>query len=279
MTTRTDEEFETFLSQLQETNATLDFFSNFDKISRNVAEISIRLHTLNYLLGQQDLERAVRELWDCDKRVFDVMDILIATRRKENRRFWDAEGNLREIKSLFQTPEGVVTFLEGTGLADVFRRGEIKDLHDYVFGVEAGLDSNARKNRSGSISEQYIAGRLANAGITFREQVSSSEFPVVETVLGEDRKVFDFVVETEGRIFLMEVNFYSAGGSKLNATARSYKEISAKINQVEGFEFVWITDGQGWHEAKNKLQEAYRNIPSLYNYTTFSEFIRKVQQH
>ncbi|SUA53262.1 Type-2 restriction enzyme MboI [Oligella ureolytica] len=43
------------------------------------------------------------------------------------------------------------------------------------------------------------------------------------------------------------------------------------------YEFVWITDGKGWHSAKNKLEEAYSVIPSLYNLMTLENFVRKVQ--
>jgi type II restriction enzyme len=48
------------------------------------------------------------------------------------------------------------------------------------------------------------------------------------------------------------------------------------VNSVEGFEFVWITDGVGWKSAKNKLQEAYSIIPSIYNLTNISDFINKI---
>ncbi len=76
------------------------------------------------------------------------------------------------------------------------------------------------------------------------------------------------------KTYLTEVNFYSSGGSKLNEVARSYSGIAPKINAVDGFEFVWITDGGGWRSARNKLQEAYAIIPSVYNLTTIWNFIK-----
>ena len=133
----TKEEFETFMSQLKETNATLAFYSDFKKIAKNVNDIAISLNMLNFLLGKDNLQEAVEALWERDKRVFDVMDILIATRKKDKKKFFDENGNFRLVHSLFQTPEGVMEFLEGTGLASVFRNSEIKDLVDYVFGVES----------------------------------------------------------------------------------------------------------------------------------------------
>ena len=89
--------------------------------------------------------------------------------------------------------------------------------------------------------------------------------------------MFDFVIVASGKTYLIEVNFYSGGGSKLNEVARSYTEIAPKVNGVPNFEFVWITDGIGWNSARNKLEEAFAAIPSIYNLTTISEFISKIK--
>lgn len=276
MVLRTLKDFETFMSQLKETNATLSFYSDFTKIAEKVADIEISLNSLNYLIGKDNLRGAVEALWNRDKKAFEVMDILIATRKKDKKMFFDKMGNFKEVHSLFGSVDGVMEFLEETGLAQVFQKPEIKNLHDYVFGVETGLDSNARKNRSGNITETLVANIFQSAGIEFETQVSSQKFPQISHVLGADQKVFDFVVKTESKTFLIEVNFYSSGGSKLNETARSYTDIAPKINTVEGFEFVWITDGIGWNSAKNKLQEAFNAIPSIYNLTTIQEFVEKL---
>ena len=111
----------------------------------------------------------------------------------------------------------------------------------------------------------------------FRQEVYSTEWPNLQKVLGDDEKRFDFVIQTPNKIYLIEVNFYSGGGSKLNEVARSYSDIAPKINSVPGFEFVWITDGIGWKSAKNKLQEAYSIIPSIYNLTSIKEFLQEVK--
>lgn len=277
MAAHTKEQFDLFISQLRETNATLDFYCDFPKIAKNVADIEISLNTLNYLIGKDDLRSAVQALWDRDKRVFEVMDILIATRKKDGKKYIDNDGSMHSIHSLFSSVDGVMKFIEGTGLDKVFKNKEVKDLVDYVFGVETGLDTNARKNRSGEITEKLVARIFDNAGIKYRQQVSSKEFPAISAVLGADQKVFDFAITTKDKIYLIEVNFYSGGGSKLNEVARSYTDVAPKVNGVPGFEFVWITDGEGWISARNKLEEAFAAIPSIYNLTTISEFIERVK--
>lgn len=274
----TKENFELFMSQLKETNATLAFYSDFKEIAKNVDDIAISLNMLNFLLGKENLRDAVEALWERDKKVFDVMDILIATRKKDKKKFFDENGNFRLVHSLFQSIDGVMEFLNGTGLADVFRNSEIKDLVDYVFGVETGLDTNARKNRSGEFTENLVAKIFSKADIAFQTQVSSHKFIEVSKILGKDQKVFDFVISTAKKTYLIEVNFYSGGGSKLNEVARSYTEVGPKVNSIDGYEFVWITDGIGWNAARNKLEEAYYSIPKVFNLTNLKDFIAIVKQ-
>ena len=277
MAAHTTAQFNLFMSQLRETNATLDFYCDFPKIARNVADIEISLNTLNYLIGKENLREAVEALWNRDRRVFEVMDILIATRKKDEKKFINNDGSMHSVHSLFSSVDGVMKFIEGTGLDKVFKNKEVKDLVDYVFGVETGLDTNARKNRSGEITETLVARIFDNAGIKYEEQVSSRRWKEITDVLGADEKRFDFMVSTKTKTYLIEVNFYSGGGSKLNEVARSYTDVAPKVNGVPGFEFVWITDGIGWNSARNKLEEAFAAIPSIYNLTTISEFIARIK--
>lgn len=271
-----NKDFDYFMSQLQETNQSLDFFCDFDKISENVEDIKLSLCMLNSLLGATDIRKSVETIWNRDKSAFNVMDILIAVRSEGKKKVLNSLGKCVILDSLFESVEGVIEFLEGTGLADIFREKKINDLVDYVFGIETGLDSNARKNRSGHVMEGTVASILDNNEIEYREEVYSSEWPEITDVLGDDEKRFDFVIKAKDITYLMEVNFYSGGGSKLNEVARSYSDIAPKINSVPGFEFVWITDGIGWKSAKNKLQEAYNIIPRIYNLTNIKDFIQEI---
>lgn len=277
MSAHTKEQFDLFISQLQETNQTLDFFCDFDKISQNVEDIKLSLCMLNSLIGSSDLRKSVETIWKRDKSAFGVMDILIAVRSEGKKKVLDSLGQCVVLDTLFNSVDGVMEFLENTGLAEIFQSKKIKDLVDYVFGIETGLDTNARKNRSGHVMENMVARIFVKNGIHYRQEVYSSEWPTITKVLGDDEKRFDFVIKTAAKTYLIEVNFYSGGGSKLNEVARSYSDIAPKINSVSGFEFVWITDGIGWKSAKNKLQEAYSIIPSVYNLKNIDNFIKIIK--
>ena len=270
------EQFETFISQLSETNATLDYFTDFGKIKTNLSKISIKLNQLNYLIGKEDLKLAIEELFEENAKVFEVLDILIAVRKNKNAKTFNREGEIVQLDTYFETSDKIYEFIEDTGLGEVFRNKNITNLVDYVFGVEVGLDTNARKNRGGENMSKAVSLIFDKAKIFFKKEVNSTEFPEI-TSLGADLKRFDFVIKTKVKTYLIETNFYNGGGSKLNEVARSYSDVAPKINQYANFEFVWITDGQGWLSAKNKLEEAFSIIPSVYNLSNLDSFTQKIK--
>ena len=270
------EQFKTFLSQLSETNAILDYFVDFEKVKENVRKMALKLNQLNYLIGKDNLEEAINDLYDENPKVFEVLDILIAVRNK-NAKTLDNTGKITLLESYFISPKGVLEYIYETGLAEVFKNKEISNLVDYVFGIEVGLDTNARKNRGGDNMSKAVSLLFDREEIYYKKEVNSTLFLDIES-LGVDVKRFDFVIKTRKKTYLIETNFYNTGGSKLNEVARAYSEVAPKINQYENYEFVWITDGQGWLSAKNKLEEAYNTIPSVYNLTTLSEFVEKVKK-
>ena len=271
-----EKNFDLFISQLSETNATLDYFTDFEKVIRNTNKIAIKLNQLNYLIGKDDLRKAIKELYDENPKVFEVLDILLAVRTKDKKKTLNANGEFVLLESYFTSLQGVIDYIEQTGLAEIFKNKNVTNLVDYVFGVEVGLDTNARKNRGGENMAKAVALKFKGVNIPYRSEVNSTEFEEIKS-LGQDLKRFDFVIQTKKKTYLIETNFYNGGGSKLNEVARAYTDIAPKINQYEKFEFVWITDGQGWLSAKNKLGEAYSLIPSIYNLANLDEFLSKVK--
>jgi len=269
-------QFKLFLSQLSETNATLDYFTDFKKIKRNVNKISIKLTQLNYLIGKENLKEAVNELYEENPKVFEVLDILIAIRKNKKAKTFNNNGEIVSLNTYFTSAEGILEFIEETKLAEVFRNKDITNLVDYVFGIEVGLDTNARKNRGGNNMSKAVSLIFEKADIFYKMEVNSTEFTEIES-LGADVKRFDFVIKTKKKTYLIETNYYNSGGSKLNETARAYSDVAPKINQYENYEFVWITDGQGWFSAKNKLEEAYNIIPCVYNLITLEKFIKRIK--
>jgi type II restriction enzyme len=271
------EQFKSFLSQLSETNATLDYFTDFNKIIPNVNSISIKLNQLNYLIGKEDLSKAIEDLYQENPKAFEILDILIAVRKNKKAKTFNKNGDIVFLETYFHSPKAILEYVENTGLGDIFRNKHITNLVDYVFGIEVGLDTNARKNRGGENMSKAVSLIFDNSNVFYKKEVSSTVYPEIVS-LGVDVKRFDFVIKTNKKTYFIETNFYNSGGSKLNETARAYSDVAPKINQYNSYEFVWITDGQGWHSAKNKLEEAFGIIPSLYNLSTIHLFVEKIKK-
>ena len=82
---------------------------------------------------------------------------------------------------------------------------------------------------------------------------------------GKAAKRFDYVIKTDKMIYAIETNFYASGGSKLNETARSYKMLSQEADTIDGFTFVWFTDGTGWKSARGNLRETFEVMDTVYS--------------
>ncbi len=224
----------------------------------------------------KNLKVALRVSLKNTPKLFNVLNILIAVRNKDEV-VLDADGNFYPLHSYFENDEKVYEFICQTGLEQIFCNRNIKDLNDFVFGIEVGLDSNARKNRSGKAMENHLSGLFTNAQLNFKEQVDIREFEDLYQAFGDDIKKFDFVVCGKDKTYFIEANFYTISGSKLNEVARSYQELALKFEAFPNYEFIWITDGIGWLDAKSKLQEAYKSV-KIYNLSNVNDFISKVQK-
>lgn len=258
------------------TNRNLNFYVDFNKCLLNKQKISYKLCKLNYLLGKENLKDAITTIYSEDgSEVFSVLNYLIAIRdSKENVLY---KKNCIKIEDFFYTPELIYEFMKLSGLEEIFKNKNIKDLNDYVFGIEVGMDTHARKNRSGKAVELYFENILIENGLKkdldFFIQKTNKDF---DLDFGEDIKKFDFVIKTKINIYFIEINFFTTQGSKPNETDRSYISLSNKFKQFFDKKFIWITDGYGWHSSKNVLREAYNHI-CMYNFSNLDEFITKIK--
>lgn len=271
-----EEKFSVFFDNITEIKIGLDYYTDFNKVINNIKTISLRLTQLNYLIGQKDMRKAVEELWEENPKVFSVMGILVAVRKKQNKKAWGRDGSKRLVYNYFDCVDHIMEFIEDSGLLTVLQDKHIKNLVDYVFGVETGLDTHGRKNRIGEIMASKIAQQFDESNISYEREVQSKKIPAIKLVLGKDSKRFDFVISCPNKKYLVEVNYYGTQGSKVTEIPRSYMDVAKKINSVKGFEFVWITDGPGWEKAKEQLNEAYDEIPNVYNLKTLQDFIDKI---
>ena len=264
--------FNEWISKFKESIADYKSYVDFEKVYRNVDAIKVELNILNSLIGSKDIENEFRVLLKKYPEILKVIPVLIAKRENE---IYCQDGNGGLYYNFYKancTEDQYVYFMRETGLFDLLQNHVIRDLVDYVTGVEVGLDSNGRKNRGGHLMEDLVESHLKKAGVVYYKEMYLKDIERKWNIdlsaisnEGKSAKRFDFVVKTDSCIYAIECNFYSGGGSKLNETARSYKMIALESKDIEGFKFVWFTDGIGWKSARRNLEETFDVLDDVYS--------------
>jgi hypothetical protein len=164
-----------------------------------------------------------------------------------------------------------LVFVKESGLQKLFRKDGVKNLVDYVLGVEAGVDSNARKNRSGTAMESVVGAYLdlfcSRNELEYINQATPGAIKAkwgFEVPVDKSSRRFDFAISDGKSLVLMEVNFYGGGGSKLKATAGEYIGLGELLAKSH-IDFVWVTDGQGWLTTLLPMKAAYEKLDYVWN--------------
>jgi len=271
-----NKDFNQWLSQFRETIADYKYYVDFNTVFNNASKFKVELNILNSLIGSQDIENEFLDLVSRYPEVIKCIPILLA--KRENEIYCvDSNGEFTySFANMNYTKEQYAYFMKETGLFDLISKHIINNLFDYVTGVEAGLSSNGRKNRGGHLMENLVESFIKKAGFVkektyFKEMYLSDLEKKTGLDLsklsnsGSTEKRFDYVIISNKCVYACECNFYSSGGSKLNETARSYKTLALEAKGINGFKFVWFTDGQGWTSAKNNLKETFDVLDDIYN--------------
>lgn len=269
-------DFNNWLSGFRESIADYGYYINFEKVHRNVDSIKIELNILNSLIGSNNIETDFENLINKYPETLKCIPLLLAVRSNEIYAI-DGDGDYTyNFKNPNLSVEQYKVFMRKTGLFDLIENHIVNNLVDYATGVETGLDSNGRKNRGGHLMENLVESFIQKAGFVkdktyFKEmyihQITDKWDIDLSAISnqGKMEKRFDFVVKTPTMIYGIETNFYGSGGSKLNETARSYKTLALETDTIDGFTFVWFTDGKGWTSARHNLEETFDVMEHVYN--------------
>ena len=274
--------FQMWLSSFRDSIADYKYYIDFEKVHCNVNNVKVELNILNTLIGSKNIKNDFKALVEKYPEILKCIPLLLAVRSNEIY-CQDINGgylykfNVKNIPfSGNEQYDKYIYFMENTGLFDLLENHIISNLVDYATGVETGLDSNGRKNRGGHLMEDLVESFIKKANFqkdkTYFKEMKIKE---IEDKFGIDLsdisnkgktvKRFDFVIKTEYNIYGIETNFYASSGSKLNETARSYKQIAQEALGISNFKFVWFTDGKGWIDARNNLEETFEVMEYIYN--------------
>lgn len=276
-----DERLNLFLTTLSITNRTPEYYVNWDKVERETKQYELELNTLNYLIGKENIYEETLRLFEQQPNLIKAIPSLIASRDKvldilsidDNDDMSFERLDFSKIDS--ERVEDYVVFAEDSGLLDFLQNKANRSLVDYVYGVEAGLDSNARKNRSGTtmegILERHVSKLASELDLEWKAQATAAYIKEkwnIEVPVDKSERRFDVAVYStkNNKLWLIETNYYGGGGSKLKAVAGEFTELSQFVVQSkDDVEFVWVTDGQGWKTAHLPLSEAFGHIINVFN--------------
>lgn len=278
-------DFNKWISKFNDSIASWKYYTNFEKVYLNVNKIKNELNLLNGLIGSKDIEKDFADLVEEYPQVLKAIPILLA-KRENIIIIKDANKDYKyNFSKMNYSIDDYIKFMRNTGIFKLLEQHLISSIYDYVTGVEVGMDTNGRKNRTGDAMEDLVESYILKAGFVknhnyFKEVTSKAikekwNIDLKEILENVDNKVnskkekmaekrFDFVVENKGTLFLIETNFYGSGGSKLNETARSYKMLNEELAKIKGVKFVWFTDGKGWFSARNNLEETFNQMENIY---------------
>ena len=267
--------FREWFSTFTDSIATYEYYTDFNTVYKNIDKIKVELNIMNSLVGSKNIEKDFDNLFKRYPEIRKCLPLLIAVREKEIK----VVDNGEKLKYNFTNIDDIELlkrFMRKTGLFDLISNHLVNNLVDYATGVEVGLGSNGRKNRGGHLMEDVLQGFIEKEGFvlnqTYFKEMYLKDIENKWNIdlsslsnLGKVAKRFDYVVKTDNCIYAFETNFYSSSGSKLNETARSYKMIAEESKNIKGFAFVWVTDGLGWVDAKNNLEETFDVMDNIYN--------------
>jgi len=287
--------FDYLIKNLKESIFTWDYFVDFKKVKTNISLIEKELNLLNFLIGKSNLDKELIDLVTEYPKIRKVLPILIAIRQskmKDLQIIDDFEELVSENKiDLFnpnkqlnkELKEDLIKFFDESGLKQIFQDKNIKNVVDYCFGVEVGMDTNARKNRTGTSMESIVEAILEKfCKINKLEFISQATQKKIkdkwnfDISLDKTDRRFDFAVfnKSKNKLFLLETNFYGGGGSKLKSTAGEYQYLFDFLKK-QNIDLIWVTDGVGWKTTTKSLFETFLHNEYLFNIELIKQGVLK----
>lgn len=274
---------DTFLRTLVSTNKSHDFFTDWGKARSYQQLYKDELALLGVLTNSSDPREELARLIKTYPRINTLIPLLNAVRIKEAAKTLIVldENATDDIQYYFgetslddATVMRSVDFAEKSGLLAELTK--IKNHTDYYFGVEVGMDTNGRKNRSGTamenITEPYVrvfAEAHDGKYLTQTNFEAAAEKFGVKVPPNQFNKRGDFMILIDGSPINIETNFFDGSGSK-QEIMNSYVSRAQDLAKA-GWGFGLVTDGLGWRRSRTQLDYGYSTIKYIMNLSMCAE--------
>ncbi len=264
-----------------------NYFVNWEKVLRNIEPLETELNILNTLIGKNDLKKEIIAIIKKYPEVVKSFPILLAIRDKsidiliDTKNFIYRNFNFKQKDFTNDQIVDLANYILKSGFGDILKDRKIKNLVDYVTGVEVGLDSNGRKNRGGKLMEAlvetFVSETANELNFKYMSQATSKKIKKewnIDVKVDKSSRIIDFAINKNGKLYFIEVNFYGGGGSKLKSTATEYIKMNEYWN-TQNVEFIWITDGAGWKSTLKPLREYFDKADYLLNLEMLKDGVLK----
>jgi len=276
-----------FVKTLIDTNRSYSFFVDWAKIKANAERYNVEINILNSLISSESIKDDLKALLKKYPEVTPVIPLIIAVRDLRLKVVEDfsatdvdiKEFNFKKREVLSEKEiEDIVDFCDKTGILEIFQNKNIRNLKDYILGVEVGMDTNARKNRSGNAMELILTPVFEKLSKKYSFDLISQKlfkhlskrYPDLSIPDDLKDRKFDYVLIKGETYVNVEVNYYGGSGSKPQEIVDSYINRKNELKK-SGWHFIWITDGDGWLTGKNQIRKAFEKQDYIANIN----FIRK----
>jgi type II restriction enzyme len=287
-TENTSASFQNLISTFTPTIFPWSFYCDFPKILKNTFEIKVNLNILNSLIGESDIDVKFLKLIEQYPEIRVTLPILLAVRKFPQIVFDEETKKIIEVWFLFDQKYELnmneksimLDFFKNSWLKKILEDKNITNLNNYVFGVEAWLDSHARKNRGGTLMEKLVSKFIekfcTENSYAWKEQATTKWINENWGITIESDKTarrFDFAIYDGKRVYLFETNFFGDKGSKLKSVAGEFSWLFHYLEK-QNINLIWITDGHGWKSTVKSLEEAYNATNgNIYNIEMLKNWI------
>ena len=277
-----------FHTKLKPNINTWSYFVDWQSVRSKVESIEVELNILNSLIGVKNLKQKLTKLILQYPNIVKTFPILLAIRAKSVQVLVDTENfiyrnfDFEKNKINKDEAEDLADFVISSGLGEMVSDKKLKNFVDYVLGVEVGIQTNARKNRTGklmeAIVENFILKTCNQIKADYLPQATKQKIKEawdIDIHIEKSNRKIDFAIFHKQKLFFIETNFYAGGGSKLKSTAGEYISM-AQFWQQQDIEFIWVTDGYGWKNTLKPLREYFDKGYFLLNLEMLKKYLTRI---
>ena len=260
---RLDNSFEYFYKNFIPTLALHSSLVDWKRVNENRKKYNILLNILNSLLNlkEEEFKKDFDSLLRGYPQVVEAFPILLANRENELL-FLNDESSLEIKRYVFKKPNLLNTdiinhyysFVEKTGLKELFCDYGITNLVDYVVGVEVGLSSNRRTMKNNITIEEIVFKYLedfCNKNIDFE-------------LIEKDKFDFTLYNKKENKLYIIETRFFANRSPMIRNMIRKLKMLN-DIYTNQKKEVIFIIDGEGWLIALKDLEYIFNHNDYVIN--------------